>query len=129
MRAYFSNIIKPKAPIVTATLYNPLLSKKATVDFMVDTGFAGGVLISLDIYTELDLHLFETVKKMGRVVTGMTFELRASRAILEFNGVKIPCMAYTSLGVSRNLLGREVLEKLKMTYIPKQNVLNLDFDP
>lgn len=128
MKAYFSNIVEPKIPIVNATLYNPLLDKKVSMDFIIDTGFAGEILIPLDIYMKLNLHLFEGVKKTGKFITGMTIKLRVSRAILDFNGIRIPCNVYTYLGVFRSLLGRKLLEKMEMIYSPKQNKIDLKVD-
>ncbi|RLE59493.1 MAG: hypothetical protein DRJ35_05645 [Thermoprotei archaeon] len=129
MKAYFSQSEKPKVPMLDVTVYNPPLNKKVRLNFIIDTGFAGGILIPLDTYVSLNLHLFESTKKVGKLATGITIELRVSKAILDFDGIKIPCHAYTSLGVSKNLLGREVLEKIKLTCIPKQDKMLVEVDP
>ena len=67
---------------------------------------------------ELELHLLEEPKVMARIATGHEVELRVSRAVIRINNLSTLCTAYTTLGVRRALLGREVLKKTGLLYKP-----------
>ena len=119
---YFRNDEENYAPVVRARIYNVLGDRETETEFIIDTGFQGGILIPLKTYVQLDLNLFEEPKAVAQTAVGSTIELRASRAIVEIGRSKITCSAYTTLGVRRALLGREVLKKLGLLYKPPREL-------
>ena len=129
MKTYFSNLEKPKVPVAELTVLNPTKTKKKEVLFLIDTGFAGGLLLPLRTYLELGLNLFEEPKVRGRLATGLEVELRVSKAIVKIGNEEVLCNAYTALGVVRSLIGRQVLSKTALEYAPKEDVLVLRADP
>ncbi len=118
MKTYYIDEERNYEPIVEAYLYNPVGKGRIKEEFIIDTGFGGGVLIPLDKYLKLELNLFEEPKVIGRTAIGGSVELRTSRVFVEIGNTKILCSAYTTLGVRRSLLGREVLKKLGLIYNP-----------
>ncbi len=118
MKAYLEDSGLNYVPMVEATLWDPLGDKQTKLVFVVDTGFQGGVLVPLHEYLELDLNLFEEPKVIVRTAVGGEMEMRVSRALTEVDGARVACHAYTTLGVVRPLLGREVLEDLGLLYRP-----------
>jgi len=116
-------------PIINLKVYNPFKSKSETLSFLIDTGFAGGILLPFEVYLKLGLQLCEELKSKGRLATGFEVELRTSKAILVINGEEILCTAYTTLGVMKPLIGRELLKKTTLKYEPKNGKLELDLDP
>ena len=119
---YFRNDEENYAPLVRARVYNVLGDREAEVEFLIDTGFQGGILIPLKTYVHLDLNLFEEQKAVAQTAVGSTIELRVSRAVVEIGETRITCTAYTALGVKRALLGREVLKKLGLLYRPPREL-------
>ena len=118
MHAYLRDKGEVYAPIIRARLQDPLGERSIELEFLADTGFRGGVLIPLKTYVELGLSLFEEPGAMGETAVGIRVRLRSSKALVEVNGLKIPCTAYTALNVRRPLLGREVLSKTGLLYQP-----------
>ncbi len=112
-----------------ARIYNPTRTRSVELELTVDTGFAGGLLLPLEVYLELGLNMYEEPKATGRLATGAIVELRTSRAVVEVGGTAIPCKAYTTLGRVRPLLGMEVVRRLKVTYDPKRGELAVEPDP
>ncbi len=122
MKTYFINKENNYLPVVKATLHDPLYEKSVNIDLIVDTGFQGGVLIPLQTYINLNLNLFEEPKIVGKTAIGTTVELRVSKVLVEIDGTKIVCTAYTTLGVKKALLGREVLKELGLLYKPPKEL-------
>ncbi len=118
MSTYFKNDETNYLPILKAILKNPLGDKSTAIELVIDTGFQGGVLIPLKTYVELGLHLLEEQKVVARTAAGNKVELRASKVLIEFHDLHILCSAYTTLGVKRSLIGREVLKKTGLLYKP-----------
>ena len=118
MKAYLEDSGLNYVPMIEATLRDPLGDKQTKLVFVVDTGFQGGVLIPLHRYLELDLNMFEEPKIIARTAAGGEVEMRVSRALIDVDGSRISCHAYTTLGVVRSLLGREVLKDLGLLYRP-----------
>jgi len=114
-------------PILETTIRNPVNDKAIKIELVIDTGFQGGVLIPLKAYIELELYLLEEPKVIARTALGHRMELRASKVIIEVNHTQVLCSAYTTLGVRRALLGREVLKRLGLLYKPP-NVLKIGID-
>ncbi len=122
-KTYFRDKERNYEPIIKATIINPINKKSAEIEMVIDTGFQGGVLIPLKTYAELGLYLLEEPKIMGITATGTRIELRRAKAILEINGHTIDCTIYTTIGVTRSLLGREVLKTLGLCYKPPEKLL------
>lgn len=122
MRTYYENNTKNYTPIVKATLHDPLSEKSIETEMIIDTGFQGGVLLPLSTYVDLNLNIFEEPKVVSRTAVGNIIELRKSKVIVELNNTKIACTAYTTLGVMRSLLGREVLKELGLLYNPPKEL-------
>ncbi len=118
LSTYFKDNELNYAPFVKAVLHNPLGDKSIKIDLVIDTGFQGGVLIPLHTYIDLELNLFEEPKIIAQTAIGSKIELRASKVLVEINGLNILCRAYTTLGVRKPLLGREVLKKTGLLYRP-----------
>jgi len=118
MSTFFKNDELNYAPIVKAVLRNPFNHNSIEMELIADTGFQGGVLIPLQAYIDLGLNLFEEPKALARTATGSKVELRVSRVLVEIGESGILCTAYTTLGVERSLIGREVLKKLGLLYKP-----------
>ena len=118
MKTYFKDDELNYAPLIKARLRNPLSDKSLELDLMIDTGFQGGVLIPLHAYIALELNLLEEPKVIAKTAVGSGIELRASRVIVETGDSSVLCHAYTTLGVKRPLLGREVLKKIGLLYKP-----------
>jgi predicted aspartyl protease len=62
------------------------------------------------------------MKAMGETAIGGTVELRVSKVIIKLGKAKIRCSAYTTLGVKRSLMGREVLKELGLLYRPPKEL-------
>jgi len=107
-------------PVVKAVVHSPL--KKKVVELAIDTGFQGGILIPLRTYVELGFNLFEEPKVIAQTAVGGKVELRASKALIEIDGFRTLCSVYTTLGVRKSLLGREVLRKIGLLYKPPTKV-------
>ncbi|HDH07110.1 MAG TPA: hypothetical protein ENF87_01950 [Thermoproteales archaeon] len=122
MKTYFENEDLNYTPIVEVILKNPLGVKVERAKLIVDTGFQGGILITLRTYLNLNLNLFEEGKVVAKIVTGASVKLRVSKAKVEINGAEILCHAYTTLNVKKQLLGREVLKKLGLLYKPPETL-------
>ncbi len=118
MSTYFENSELNYLPMVEALLKNPLNGAQVRIHLTLDTGFQGGVLIPLKTYVKLGLNLAEELKTIGRTALGGRVELRTSRVVVVVDGRRIPCHAYTAVGVRRPLMGREVLKELGLLYRP-----------
>ncbi|MEM1610387.1 MAG: clan AA aspartic protease [Sulfolobales archaeon] len=101
---------------------DPLEEKSVEVDMVIDTGFQGGVLIPLKTYLDLNLDLFEEMKATGETAIGGLVELRTSKVVIKLGKAKIKCSVYTTLGVKRSLMGREVLKELGLLYRPPKEL-------
>ncbi len=122
MKTYFEDNVKNYLPIIRALISDPLEERSVETDMVIDTGFQGGVLIPLRTYMDLNLDLFEEMKATGETAIGGTVELRVSKVIIKFGKAKIRCSAYTTLGVKRSLMGREVLKELGLLYRPPKEL-------
>jgi clan AA aspartic protease len=122
LKTYFEDNVKNYLPIVRASISDPLEERSVETDVVIDTGFQGGVLIPLKTYLDLNLDLFEEMKAIGESAIGGTVELRVSKVIIKLGKAKIKCSAYTTLGVKRSLIGREVLKELGLLYRPPKEL-------
>lgn len=122
MKAYYEDNVKNYLPIIRALISDPLEERSVETDMVIDTGFQGGILIPLRTHLDLNLDLFEEMKAMGETAIGGTVELRASKVIIKLGKTKIRCSAYTTLGVKRSLMGREVLKELGLLYRPPKEL-------
>jgi clan AA aspartic protease len=122
LKTYYEDNVKNYLPIIRALISDPLEERSVETDMVIDTGFQGGVLIPLRTYLDLNLDLFEEMKAMGETAIGGTVELRVSKVIIKLGKAKIRCSAYTTLGVKRSLMGREVLKELGLLYRPPKEL-------
>jgi len=124
LKEYLKNDDLNYMPIIETTIRNPVNGKATKMELIIDTGFQGGVLIPLSTYVELELYLLEEPKAIAKTALGHKIELRTSKVLIEINNSQILCSAYTTLGVRKSLLGREVLKKVGLLYRPP-NILKL----
>ncbi len=129
MKGHYDKSIVPYMPLIRLKVFDPSKTRSVELDFIVDTGFSGSILLPPEIYLGLDLTLYEKPKVVGRLVTGETIEMRVSRAIALIDNIEILCHAYTVLKSVKPLLGREVLNKTSFIYLPKRDYLEVKPDP
>jgi clan AA aspartic protease len=122
LKTYFEDNVKNYLPIIRTLISDPLEERSVETDMVIDTGFQGGVLIPLKTYIDLNLDLFEEMKATGETAIGGTVELRVSKVLIKLGKAKIRCSAYTTLGVKRSLIGREVLKELGLLYRPPKEL-------
>lgn len=118
MRTYFEDSKLNYLPMVEVIIQTPSNGEALKFELTMDTGFQGGVLIPLHAYLNLGLNLHEEPKITGRTATGNVVEFRVSKVMVKLDNMSVSCHAYTTLGVWRPLLGREVLKKLGLLYKP-----------
>lgn len=123
MKAYLRDEGSNYLPIVEVEVLNPLKTRSLNLAFVADTGFQGGVLLPLKVYVRLGLHLMEEGKAVGRLASGAAVELRVSRAVVRVGPWETLCRAYTTVGVQKPLLGREVLKETGLIYSPPDGLL------
>ena len=122
MKAYFQNKDLNYAPLTEVVIYNPLRTRSVNLKLVIDTGFQGGVLLPLQAYLKLRLNLMEEIKATAVTATGVEVKLRVAKAIVDLGGKQIESKAYTTLGVRRPLLGREVLKRAGLLYNPPKEL-------
>ena len=122
MKAHFQNKDLNYAPLIEAVVYNPLKTRSASLKLVIDTGFQGGVLLPLQAYLNLQLNLMEEIEATAVTATGVEVKLRVAKAIIELSEKEIECRAYTTLGVRKPLLGREVLKQTGLLYNPPKEL-------
>lgn len=105
-------------PVMKVKVSDP--SQRSSVELMtrVDTGFDGGLLIPLDQYVRLRLQEFEepTSNFVARSAQGITVSLRASRGVVSVEGRRSECTVYSTPLLLRPLLGRELLNRWRVTF-------------
>lgn len=104
-------------PVMKAEVSDP--RQRASVEVMtrVDTGLDGGLLIPLDQYVKLRLQEFEEPSSnfVARSAQGITVTLRASRGVVSVEGRRSECTVYSTPLLLRPLLGRELLNRWRVT--------------
>ena len=104
-------------PVMKVKVSDP--SQRSTVEMMtkVDTGFDGGLLIPLDQYIQLRLQEFEEPSGnfVGHSAQGITVSLRSSRGVVSVEGTRNECTIYSTPLLLRPLLGRELLNRWRVT--------------
>jgi len=116
---------KPPVPIVPIRVYSPTKQRYIDIKAKIDTGFSGSLLLSLDNYLKLKLHLYEKSKVYGVFAGGYGIELRRSRGFIELNNTLILCDVYTSILAKRNILGRAILNRFKLILWLKNNIVEI----
>ena len=88
--------------------------------FRLDTGYPGQLLISTDLYERLELYLAELPEKefgVYRMASGLV-EMKRSRALITILnlGIDMEAIVETPRRIlfKRNLVGRELINKLKL---------------
>jgi predicted aspartyl protease len=104
-------------PVIGVTLLDPMQRSSTELVARIDTGFEGGLLITLDQYLELKLQEFEepTSSLVARSALGIGVTLRSSRGIADIGGVVSECSVYTTPLLLKPLLGRELLNRWTVT--------------
>ena len=115
-------------PVLKAAVSDPTGKSSAEVLVRVDTGFSGGLLISLDDYLRLRLQEFEKPRSdyFARTAQGVTVSVRSSRGVLTLDGESSECSIYTTPLLLRALLGREVLNRWKVTLDGPEKELSVE---
>jgi len=107
-------------------MYSPYEDKCLTLTFKVDTGFAGGILVPYGIYMKLELMLAEEPYPLvGRFATNETIRLYRALTKVELEDKVFRVYVYSSSFIRRKLVGREVLNKLKILLNGPQQTLEV----
>ena len=119
----------PPAPIVEATLYDPIMEAAARLTAKVDSGFSGSVLIPLDQYLKLGLQLYEEPQKAvaGRLATGVVVPLRTSKGVLQIGSEQVPCSVYCTPLLQKPLVGRELLNLWRTVLNGPKRLVEMEF--
>ncbi|RLE93274.1 MAG: clan AA aspartic protease [Thermoprotei archaeon] len=126
MREPYSTAEDPPVPVLVLKVYSPYDDKSLTLTFKVDTGFAGGILVPYDIYLKLELMLAEEPYPLvGRFVTGNTIKLYRAFTKIELENKILYAYVYSSPYIRKKLVGREILNKLKILLDGPQQVLEV----
>jgi clan AA aspartic protease len=126
LSARYSEAEVTPAPVLEVTLHDPLMQQSLKLTARVDTGFSGSLLITLEQYLKLGLHMYEEPEKAvsARLATGVAVPLRASKGVLPLGSERIDCPVYTTPMLILPLLGRELLNRWRTTLDgPKKTVL------
>lgn len=115
----------PPVPVVSIKVYSPTKRKCINVKAKIDTGFSGSLLLSLENYLKLGLHLYESRKVHGVFAGGYGVELRKSRGFVELNNTLMLCDIYTTILAKKNILGRAILNKFKLVLWPRNNIVEI----
>ncbi|PLJ77377.1 hypothetical protein [Infirmifilum sp. SLHALR2] len=127
---YYSSSERPPVPVVRLNVYTPSGRRGTTVEARVDTGFSGTLLLSIEEYLRLGLHLYEDAEKIeGLVAGGYRVELRVSRCIVELGGFREACEVYTTVFARRSLLGRGLLDRFTALLDAPRGVVRLEAPP
>ena len=104
-------------PVMKVVLSDPASRGSTEVTPMVDTGFDGGLLLPLEQYIGLGRQNFEEPGGtfVVRSASGLAISLRSSRGVAAVGGKRFRCSVYTSPLLLRPLLGRELLNRLKVS--------------
>lgn len=113
LTAAYSDQEHPLFPMLPLTLRDLLNEHRTELSAKVDTGFAGGLLLPLSLYMELQLYLSERAEGEihGRLVTGASVPLRVALAVAQLGSIEIECEVYTSPYPVRPLIGRALLNR------------------
>ena len=116
------------APVLEVTLQDPLMQRSLKFTAKIDTGFSGSLLITLEQYLSLGLHLYEEPEKAvsARLATGAAVPLRASKGILPLGSERIDCAVYTTPLLLSPLLGRELLNRWKTLLDGPKKVVQIE---
>lgn len=104
-------------PVIRVRVSDPERRSSEDILTRVDTGFDGGLLIPLDEYIRLGLQQYEESNRsfVARSAQGIAVSLRSSRGVVDVNGVLSECRVYTTPLLLKPLLGRELLNRWKVT--------------
>lgn len=110
----YDKSVEPPVPILSLQIFNPITDKNLIAVCKVDTGFSDSLLIPYDRYKELGLQLVEDFDLVyGLPINGKRIVLRqAHRQVKIQNILQAKTKAYTFLGNTKTLLGRELLNKI-----------------
>ncbi len=126
VRGWYSDRERPPAPYIKLRVYTPSEKSSLEVDASVDTGFSGSLLLAPELYLKLGLNLYEEPEVAeGLIAGGYSVELRVSNGVVELNGLKIPCKVYTTFFASKNLVGREILNRLRLVLDGRSRVVEI----
>jgi len=102
----------PPYPAIDGELYDPLMKRSMTIRARVDSGFSGSLLLGIADYVGLGLQHYEEPENAiaGRLVTGISVPLRASRGVVRLGSEHLECPVYATPLLSKPLLGRQLLK-------------------
>lgn len=111
---YKRSILSPY-PILKLKLFNVMLKCTGYLEFQVDTGFEGSVMLNTDDYSFFQVgELPQEYWRTYRTLTGIVV-MRMARAIAEVNGYKFETYVETPLyGQGKNIVGREFINRLTL---------------
>ncbi|RLF04588.1 MAG: hypothetical protein DRK00_06365 [Thermoprotei archaeon] len=114
-------------PYLDVTVYTPTRRRSRRVRVKVDTGFSGSILLGIRDYLELGLQLYELSEKPQALIAGgYRVDLRAAWGFVEFNGVVAQCIIYTLPFARRSLIGRELLNRFRLTLDGRSGAVELE---
>lgn len=124
----YSEVEPSPAPVLEVTLHDPLMQQSLKLTAKIDTGFSGSLLVTLEQYLKLGLHLYEEPEKgiSARLATGVAVPLRASKGILPLGSERIDCAVYTTPLLLKPLLGRELLNRWKTMLDGPKRVVRIE---
>ena len=124
----YSEVEASPAPVLDVTLHDPLMRQGLKFTAKIDTGFSGSLLITLEQYLNLGLHLYEEPVKAvsARLATGAAVPLRASKGIIPLGSERIDCPVYTTPLLLNPLLGRELLNRWRSLLDGPKKVLRIE---
>jgi len=126
--ARYSDAEAIPAPVLEVTLHDALMKESLRLTAKVDTGFSGSLLVTLEQYLKLGLHLYEEPEKAvsGRLATGVAVPLRASKGVLSIGPETMDCVVYTTPLLFAPMLGRELLNRWRTTLDGPKKALEIE---
>jgi len=107
------------APVITIGLGSPLATKSELKSFkaLIDTGYDGSVLISLDTFRELGLLSFKLPADMtatAEFITGEKVSMKSAEGLIHLTRLDLEIIVNIDAlpEINEVLIGRQILEEL-----------------
>lgn len=123
---------KIPAPYIPLTLGDPFLEKTTEIMALFDTGYDGNMLISFEVFENLQLYRYQypsDLRKIGELVTGEQLELITAEASVKLSGLDYEFIVEINAieECKEPLLGREFLNSLISLLNGPKRTLSLTF--
>ena len=112
----FINHLSGDVPVLRVKLVNLLGEEFGLIDILVDTGFAGSVMLERDDYEFFSIgELPRDFWRSYRTLAGPLL-VRTARAFIDIGGKRIETYVEAPyFGLGKRVMGREVLRKIALT--------------